>query len=586
MGRRAAAGNPGGEGSWPGQHLAEVVPLVTGGVARPGPPPSHALPTYLSSFVGRTREVNEVAALLGSTCLVTLTGGGGVGKTRLGVQVAALVAPGRAFFANLAPMKEAGLVEHEVASAFALSEVPGRSVAEVLAVELDDDALLVLDNCEHLVSICADLVHRLLGACRRLRILVTSQQRLGVPGEVVWSVPALGVPAGVPHLESEAALDSAAVQLFCERAAAVNHRFAPSPANLEPIVEICRRLDGNPLAIELAAARVDVLSPADIAARLEHRFEVLRGRRSAGSARHQTLTAALRWSDELLDEPERMLLRRLSVFAGGFSLDAAERVCVGGEVDRHRVLDLLSALVATSLVAADTTGRTARYRLLETVRYYAADGLTATGDTNEWSERHAAWCVELVEEGIETEDEAVRLAVMDLEQDNVRAALEWSLAQERVEVALRLAGGQMRYWQGSGRFTEAREWLTRVLDASGSAPAALRAAARHDVGFASLMLGDFRAARDHLHHSVSLWAEAGDPAAGVRTRGLLTFVSTFGDGPVSVDDLEHNLDEVRATGDDARLAEALVACGHARLFRGEVVVAHLRGAGRGDPPER
>ncbi len=258
--------------------------------------------------------------------------------------------------------------------------------------------LLVLDNCEHLIGACAGLAQGLLGGCRGLQILATSQQRLGVSGEVVWPVPPLALPEPQPEMSFEAASQSAAVQLFCERAAAVNRSFVPSPANLATILDICRRLDGNPLAIELAAARADVISPAEIAARLEDRFELLRTGPGAGPARHQTLAAALEWSLELLGEPERVLLRRLSVFAGGFSLHAAETVCAGGEVARRRVLDLLSTLVARSQVVADTSSPVTRYRLLETVRLYASAARAAADESIETGERHALWCLGLVEQ--------------------------------------------------------------------------------------------------------------------------------------------------------------------------------------------
>jgi predicted ATPase len=309
-----------------GPHLAELVPLRRATVTEPIPAPGHSLPAYASSFVNRVREMAEVADLLRHGRLVTLTGSAGIGKTRLSVEVARRVAPGTSFFVDLAPVGDAALVDKEVASAFAVSELQGRDLADVLASELTGDALLVLDNCEHVFAACADLVHRLLQGCRLLRILATSRRRLGVPGEVVWLVPPLALPEMSTGLAPEAALGFPAARLFCERAEAVNRNFFPSTSNLEGIVEICRRLDGNPLALELAAARVDALSPADIAACLEDHFGILRGVAGAGPARHQTLAAALQWSDQLLDEPERVLLRRLSVFVGGFCLSAAQHV--------------------------------------------------------------------------------------------------------------------------------------------------------------------------------------------------------------------------------------------------------------------
>jgi predicted ATPase/DNA-binding CsgD family transcriptional regulator len=555
-----------------GDHLADVVPLGEAHrgerVARLG----HRLPAFWSSFVGRSREVEELVSLLDSTRLVTLTGPGGMGKTRLAVEVAERSAHGRAFFVDLAPLREPAQVAEEVASAFGVGELRGRDLGEVLAAEVSAGALLVLDNCEHLISACSRAAHAVLGRCPELQILATSQQRLGVTGESVWKVPALATPAPTPDMAPDEALGAAAVQLFCERAKAVNSDFTASAANMPAIVEICWRLDGNPLAIELAAACTEALSPQDIAVRLKDRFHLLRGG-AAGPTRHQTLAAALAWSDELLSEPERTLLRRLSVFAGAFSLRAAERVCPGTNVDPADVLRLLSGLVAKSLVVANTSGSVAVYRLLETVRHYAAEGLAASGEADVIGERHATWCLELTEHGTPDVETPAGQAEYDNVHDNARVALEWCLAHGQAELALRLAAGQMELWQDSGRFSEAREWLEKVVAASGSAPAALRASALHDAGFASFMLGDFEAAHAYIAQSLALWAESGDAAGAERTQGLLGFISTFGPGPTSIEQLEGDLVPIREAGDDARLAEALVGVGHARSFRGEPIGA-------------
>lgn len=359
-----------------GERLAQVVPLARAAHAGPFPSPRYRLPAFCSSFVGRQEALDDLTGLLGEARLVSLVGAGGMGKTRLAVEVAERVAPGRAFFVDLAPVHGAALVGEEVAAAFGAGELRGRDLAEVLAVELPAGAFLVLDNCEHLIGACAELVERLLRGVRGLQVLATSQQRLRVAGEVVWAVSALDVPDRAAGVSSTVALKSAAVQLFCQRAGAVSRGFAASVANVAAIVEICGQLDGNPLAIELAAACTDVLSPPQIASRLEDRFGLLgTGGGGGGPARHQTLAAALAWSNELLSPPERLLLQRLSVFEGGFSLQAAEEVCACSKIKRGQILGLLSGLVAKSLVVADTSGDGARYRLLETVRHYAADGL-------------------------------------------------------------------------------------------------------------------------------------------------------------------------------------------------------------------
>ncbi len=554
------------------EHLAEVVPLVVPGGHHPAPA-SHP-PAFVSTFIGRRRELDEVARLLGSARLVTLTGPGGIGKTRLAVEVAGQVAAGRTSFVDLTPLPDGAQVGERIALAFGLGELRGRGLAGVLRAELADDALLLLDNCEHVLISCGDVARELLVTCPGLQILATSQRRLGVGGEVVWSVPPLELPPTRRCLSTDEALHAAAVQLFCDRAGAIKSDFDSSAANVGAIVEICRRLDANPLAIELAAARVEALTPVEIAARLEGRFELLRHDTPTGEARHRTLAAALDWSHDLLSERERVLLRRLSVFAGGFGLPAAEQVCVDGSVvDHHAVLGLLSALVARSLVVADTSGVAARYRLLETVRHYAADALSAADETAGVAERHAAWCVRLAEEAAQAEDCAAGLQALEAERDNVRAALEWCVTHQRAELTLRLACAQMASWEATGRFAEARQWLGRALAAGEATPASLRARGLYNTGFAALVLGELDVARRDVQASLALSLEAGDPASVTeRTEGLLSMVSTFGDGPQSIGDLERQLDEARA-GRDPHLGERLIGCGHLRLFRGEPVAA-------------
>ncbi|MFN2538896.1 MAG: AAA family ATPase, partial [Mycobacteriales bacterium] len=373
---RRARGRGDGEGDEP---LANVVPLV-----KPVPAERHAsashLPSFWSSFVGRERELDEVRALLSTARFITLTGPGGIGKTRLAVEVAMQQAASRrVYFVDLAPLTDGHLVGERVAAAFGLGELRGRNLAELVAPGLMDETLLVLDNCEHVIAACAALVRALLAGCPSLRVLGTSQQRLGVSGELVWTVPPLEVPDDGADAVPEALLRSTAVRLFCERAAAVRRDFVASPANLDAIAEICRRLDANPLAIELAAARVEALAPAEISARLEQRLHFLGRGVGTSEGRHQTLAAALAWSHDLLREPEQMLLRRLAVFPAGFSRDAVEEVCAWGDVEREDVLELLSAVVAKSLVFADTSGSSSRYRLLETVRHYAWSALDAAG---------------------------------------------------------------------------------------------------------------------------------------------------------------------------------------------------------------
>lgn len=542
------------------------------------PAQGHSAPAAPTSFVGRENEKAELAQYLEQSRLVTVTGPGGSGKTRLALEVATHPGGSRklSVVVDLAGLFDPSLVAQAVATAVGVGEEPGRSLLELLAARLRQHHLLVvLDNCEQVVAGCAEVADALLRGCPSLRVLATSQERLGITGEVVWRVPPLSLPDQGPPTLPDAFMHSEAVRLFCERAAALRRGFLPTSENLDAIVEICRRLEGNPLAIELAAAAIDELSPGEIAARLGDRLRLFR-RPTSGPARHQSIAAALQWSYELCSGQERLLLCRLSVFAGGFGIGAAEEVCAGDGVERHQVLDLVSTLVAKSLVMADVTEPAVRYRLGETVRAYAGEHLVESGEEAAWRQRHADWCLVLVEAGASFgggAGEASWLDCLEAEQDNLRAALEWALAEGQVELAMRLAAGQMPLWEGRGRFSEARGWLERVAAAGQDAPAPLLARALHDAGFLALMSGDLQVARARLEASLAVSRTGADPASRARTQGLLAFLCTFGADTSSIENLEADVAEVRAIGDDTCLAEIVAACGHARLFRGEPVSA-------------
>jgi predicted ATPase/DNA-binding CsgD family transcriptional regulator len=512
--------------------------------------------------------VEDIGEQLASARLVTLVGPGGIGKTRLAVEVARRRWPEQTYFVDLAPLRDERLVAEEVAAAFGLAELRGRDLPALLDASLDDEALVVLDNCEHLTEACAAVAKGLFVGCPRVRVLATSQQPLGVPGEVMWPVPPLGLPGcGADPTE---ALAAPAVALFCARAGAARAGFAPSETDVAAVVEVCRRLDANPLAIELAAARVQTMSPAQIARRLERRFALLAVRPGATESRYSTLAAALAWSHDLLSPPEQALLRRLAVFRGSFDIDAVEEVCAGGGIDVDDVVHLVSGVIAKSFVAVDFRHPVARYRLAETVGLYAAGRLNAAGEAAEFGSRHARWCVRLAEEAAEG---GPALETLQAEVDNVRAALEWCLTYEEGELGLRLASAAMASWEATGRFAEARGWLGRVLDVGASVPASLRARALYHAGFAALVLGDLDAARHDVEASLAASLQAADPPAVIeRTEGLLGMVTTFGDGPGRIEDLEARLEQARAR-DDPHLVDALVGCGHVRLFGGEPVAA-------------
>ena len=411
----------------------------------------HNLPVQLTSFVGRDGAIAEVGQLIADHRLVTLTGSGGCGKTRLGLQVAAEALVGRedgAWFVDLSGLSDPGLVPASVMAVLRIREVPGQTHTATLVSELaDEDALIVLDNCEHVLSAAAELAATLLSACGRLAVLATSREPLGVAGETVWRVPSLSVPdeRGATLVESLDA--SEAVRLFIERARAARPNFAVTNETAPTVAAICQHLDGIPLAIELAAARVRMMSVERIAEALSDRFRLLTGGARTALPRQQTLRASVDWSHDLLPTPERALLRRLSVFAGGFSLDAAEAVGSGGDVEVFDVLGLLASLVDKSLVQADDSGE--RYRLLETIRAYAAEELVASCEEPATRDRHLAYFAEFsgrAEAAMWTPQVVAWLPMLDSEHDNLRAALDWSEASQQYDTGAAIVNGVAQFW--------------------------------------------------------------------------------------------------------------------------------------------
>src|SRR5687768_9686059 len=398
-------------------------------------PPVAAPPISLTSFVGREEEVAAVRRLLDSARLVTLTGAGGSGKTRLASEIAAQSArnfAGGVVWVELAPLLDAELLVNAVLAALGAEQGARPPITALLDSLRDRETLLVLDNCEHLVDACANLAEALLRECPKLRILATSREALGVGGERAWLVPGLSLPGGAA--QTFQAIDaSEAVRLFVDRAQAAVASFQLTAANAASVAQICRRLDGLPLAIELAAARSRALPPEQLAARLDDSFRVLTSGSRTAVPRHRTLREAIDWSYRLLDERERTLLQRLSPFAGDFTLEAAESVCADADFDAGDVLDTLGALVDKSLVVMREAEGTARYYLLETIRQFAAERLKESGAADAVLERHARAYVALVAEAAPhfvTRDRPLWAARVHRELDNVRLALAWTRAND------------------------------------------------------------------------------------------------------------------------------------------------------------
>ena len=438
---------------------------------------SHNLPAQLTSFVGRQDQMVELRQLVTGNRLVTLTGAGGAGKTRLGVEVTSQLSgefSDGVWYVDLAPITNPALASVTVARTLGLPDQPGRSTVDLLMRFFGQKTiLLVLDNCEHLLDACGALVVELLGACPHLTILATSREPLGVPGEISWRVPSLS-------------LTDEAIELFSDRARRVRPDFVVGEGNAALVEEICRRLDGMPLAIELAAARVRALSLAQITDSLHDRFRLLTGGARTAVRRQQTLRGSVDWSHALLTEPEQVLFRRLAAFVGGFDLEAAQAVGASSDVETYQLLDQLSLLVDKSLVVADDGGDGMRYRLLETVRQYAQEKLGESGEADEVRTRHrdhyAATAAEREALGHASDEQLVHWAQTEI--DNLRAAFAWSRENSEPETALRLILSLRPLWLGAGRAQEALAAIDAILsdeDHADITPAVWASAAAHEV---------------------------------------------------------------------------------------------------------
>ncbi|HEY6073584.1 MAG TPA: tetratricopeptide repeat protein, partial [Anaerolineales bacterium] len=489
------------------------------------------LPAQVTSFVGRDREIAEINQALPRTRLLTLTGSGGCGKTRLGLQVATGVRDSYAdgvWLAELASLSNSSLVPKAVASALGIPEQPRVPLTETLKRHLRAKSLLlVLDNCEHLLAACAQLADALLRACPNLSILATSRESLGIAGELTYRVPGLSLPdrhdLHVPRLERLSQFE--ALRLFVERASFRQPGFVITESNAPAVVQVCSRLDGIPLAIELAAATVKGLSVEQIASRLDDRFRLLTDGSPTALPRHQTLRATMDWSYSLLTESERVLLRRVSVFAGGFTLEAAERICSGDRLAPPEVLELMLRLVDRSMVIAGDRAGQSWYRLLETVRQYAWERLVEADEADEMRQRHLTWYLALGENAdskLRGQEQQVWLERLETEYDNLRAALEWSQADGGgAEKGLRLAAALFWFWQLHGHWSEGRRWLEATNLLHGDASSRIGAKAVRWAALLAVQQGDFDRAADLAQRGLTLARNSGDNESLIWCRDVL-----------------------------------------------------------------
>jgi predicted ATPase/class 3 adenylate cyclase len=559
------------------------------------------LPRQLSTFVGREDALEAVTAQLATTPLLTLVGPGGVGKTRLAMEAADRAmdtVPDGVWVVELASLDDGSLIPETIASTLHVKEQPGVPVISTLALHIGERRILLLfDDCDHVLGAVAEVVDELLRGCAGLRVLATSREALGIPGETLFPVGSMSLPApeavvSVQSLETIAEVE--AVRLFVDRARAVQPSFALTERNAVAVAQICRRLDGIPLAIELAAARVRALPPEQIAARLDDRFRLLTGGSRTALPRHRTLKATMDWSFELLTDAERTLFVRLAVFAGSFDLDAAEAVGSGDPVDRGEVLDLLSRLIDRSLVDLEETPNEARYRLLDTIQQYGQERLVEADPAGEVRARHRAHVLWLVEQlaprlfaGPDAAPTAERLA---LDHENIRAALQACDADPAGAAdELRLAGNLWRYWEMSGLLAEGRGWLTRALARTDGEVSELRANALSGLGSLAAQQGDLASAEAGYAAALATNRELGRPAGiAYAASNVANIASERGDFSRARELYEESIAITREMGDERAAAIAVMSLADVLGREGQVeeatrlfdeAVAIFRGTG-------
>jgi len=525
--------------------------------------PQHNIPLQLSSFIGREKEQKTIAKLIAGNRLVTLIGTGGIGKTRLSLKVGEGMLDKfehGVWFVELASLNDPSLVPQAAATVFGIIDRSETTSLEKLVDLLRaKTSLLILDNCEHLLVACAQLADTLLKNCPNLKILATSREGLGIPGEALYRVPSLSIPKVEKNIEQLA--ESESIRLFTDRARLSASDFCLRMENIPTIAQICRRLDGIPLAIELAAARVNILSEEQIAARLNESFSLLTSNSRTKLARQQTLQASIDWSWNLLSDSERVLLRRLSAFAGGWTLEAAESVCGDEGIESEQVLDLMTQLMMKSLVVAEReSGRERRYRLLEMIRQYAREKLVESGEEEKIRDCHLKYFLQLSEtfeiEAIGPRQDEWFIRAIN-ERDNVRAALHWA-NRTNLEVGLYISARLLRYWEISN-LREGIQWLETFLNKPESKDFPLaRAAALLTYGWLLTWLQRFTPARTATQESLSLFRTIGDRRGEIDSLISLANIAQFTDTIDSGTEMLHQaLTLSQALGDRWRQAQSL-----------------------------
>lgn len=555
------------------------------------------IPIQLTSFIGREGDLAEVERLLSEARLVTLTGPGGCGKTRLAIQVAKKISKeydDDVWWVDLASILDPALVPQQVVLALGLRPIADQPILEsLISFVHPKHMLLVLDNCEHLNDACAQLAWQLLIAAPELRILATSREALEIEGEILHPLSGLAWPVfnretrlnGHNHLDLEAITNYDAVKLFVERARSISPGFTLMPENVPAVVEICQRLDGLPLALELASARVNVLTVQEIAAYLHDHLSLLTSSKRRGfEPRHHTLKAAIDWSYALLTAEERTLLNRLAVFIASCSLETAEDICSGGRILPEQMLDLLSSLVDKSLIMAETSGKApARYCLLETIHAYALEKLHEAGEAPLLHDRHLDFFLAQAEEAMPKQFEAYQqlwLNWLEAEHDNLRAALSWALESKRIEAGLRLASALTYFWEIHSYVQEGLSWMERLLaEADDRVSLKVHVDALVFATFQYMLLGNAQAATSHARQAVELAEAAGEasnPILSFAMDGLASAAKTAGDFHTAFNIIEKNIRFYRQSGPSFYLGMSLMSQGENAIQLGYYEIARER----------